>query len=512
MPKNIFAEFEKRVEEYPEKTALKISANALTYAELYRLASNLSANMSKQGVARGDHIGVLLPNSLEYVVLMLAVAKKGAVLVPHNLNLGLEAVERAFNSSDVKHFVCWHARIAEIMQRQMLPNDSGHLFVSVGKQVIGTSLLSKMMEEDVDWQPTEAKASDPYILTLTSGSTGQPKPIILSQETKIRRAHIAAEIYGVTDKDVTITSTPLYHSLAERLVLIPLLTGGTSVVMERFSPAAWLESVETNAVTFSILVSSQVKQVFSGLRPEAGLPESLACLVSSSERLPDEYKNTMKSYGKCQFHECYGASEIAIATDLKVGKGAPGTEHSVGVPVPGVAIRIIDTHGKPLEPGQIGEIACKTPFLFSGYYRQSEATHTCMADGYFRTGDLGKLDSEGYLYFVGRCGDTIKTGGINVYPRDVEEVLLSHQKVEDCAVVGLVDEWFGEIVTAVLVGDLETTKTLRELRLACLRDLADYQQPRRFFKANALHHTPMGKLDRKKVEDSVKSGLFEELQ
>jgi long-chain acyl-CoA synthetase len=330
---------------------------------------------------------------------------------------------------------------------------------------------------------------------MTSGSTGSPKPIILTQRTKFNRAQAAVELYGITAADRTLAATPLYHSLAERLALIPLLTGGTCILMPGFSTSSWLQCVREQQVTFTIAVSSQLKQIAAALAEPgnaAGIA-SLRCVVSSSALLDADTKAELIGRLQCDFHECYGTSEIAIASNLD-SHWARIKTRSVGRAAPGVDIRIIGPAGELLGCGEAGEIVCRTPMAFGGYFRRPDLTQAAMWGDYFRTGDIGRLDADGFLYFLGRSKDIIICGGINIYPADIEEVVNAHPSVRESAAFALPDPRLGEVVGLAIVPMQAQAFDLKQLRFHCCERLADFQQPRQFFLLSALPRNAMGKL------------------
>jgi long-chain acyl-CoA synthetase len=197
-------------------------------------------------------------------------------------------------------------------------------------------------------------------------------------------------------------------------------------------------------------------------------------------------------YFSCDFHECYGTSEIAIASNLN---GVASIKlHSVGNAAPGVDILIIGNNDEVLTAGEAGEIVCRTPMLFGGYFKQPELTKNAMWGDYFRTGDTGKLDAEGFLYFLGRCKDIIVSGGINIYPADIESVVERQGSVRESAAFAFPDDRLGEVVALAIVPSDAQTFNLRTLRLYCGQQLADFQQPRHFFIIDELPRNGMGKL------------------
>ncbi|MEZ0316605.1 MAG: class I adenylate-forming enzyme family protein [Methylophilaceae bacterium] len=486
----------------PEKQAIWCEGNTANYQELAQLVCRWSNAMAANGIKRGDHIGVLLPNSIEFVALMLVAADLGAVLVPLNTSLTTAAIQRAFEVADVKHVVAT-ARLLESLLKPELVADFvplwlkvDGLWLSVDEAVEGAQLLADLLQDiPLDAKPLHlGQEQDALILTMTSGSTGDPKPIILTQNSKFNRAAAAVKLYGITPDDRTLAATPLYHSLAERLVLIPLLTGGTSVLMSKFSPTTWLECVAEHTVTFSIAVSSQLKQIADelGNNPEYDI-SSLRCLVSSSALLDPVVKADLLEKFDCEFHECYGASEIAIASNLD-GFAARTKLQSVGEAAPSVDIKIIGKNDEELGVGEAGEIVCKTPMLFGGYFKRPDLTQAAMWGDYFRTGDTGKLDEDGFLYFLGRTKDIIISGGINIYPADVEAVVSEHASVSESAAFAFPDERLGEVVAVAVVAANKTEFDLRKLRFHCCEKLADFQQPRKFFVVDELPRNAMGKL------------------
>ena len=496
---SIVQQFYKHVLQTPDKAAVIFDDKVFTYQELANQISSLSKGLLDAGVNKGDHVAVLLPNGVEFVVLMITAANIGLVLVPNNTTIGEQSLCRSIYAADVKHAFVWHALIPDLKNTFDSILDEGAVFVSVGGAGNDADSYEALLKTPSDFSNlniTEELQEHPFILTMTSGSTGDPKPIVLSQQTKLLRAKAAIALYGINHEDITLIATPMYHSLAERLVIIPLITGGTCVLLGTYTAKKWLQAVIEHKVTFAIPVSSQLKQILLELNAHPCSLDSLRCLVSSSERLPDSVREEMKQVIHCEFHECYGASEVAIVTNLDHQRNANG---SVGLAIPGVDIKILDDNREPVATKQPGEIACKTPMLFSGYYKKPEATANAMWDGYFCTGDIGRLDEHGYLYFLGRKKDIVITGGINIYPKDIEDVLNSHESVVECAVIPLPDEAFGEKLTAVIVTNKNTSFSIRTLQRLCAKALADYQQPRGYIIVEELPKNPMGKIMKQKL-------------
>ncbi len=498
----LFALFASAAQRNPEKTALIIGPNQMRYSELAASVEHLAAHWQNAGVRSGDHVGVVAPNGAPFVQLMLAAARLGIVLVPQPLGAPADALLRAFTTTRVHHLAVWHGLLTSTPIRSALDGIGG-VKISIGGET-----------PPPDWHRFEAwlapaarratppaqapSATHPFLMVLTSGSTGTPKPIVLHQEVKLARARAAIDLYGLNQNDCFLAATPLYHSLAQRLVIAPLILGATSVVMENFSPALWCATIAEHRCSFTIAVSSQLKQALPELAKQAHDLSSLKRIVSSSALLDGPTKTALMGALRCDFHECYGASEIATATDLH----AQTDTHklgSVGRAVPGVDIRILDPKGEFAPTGKSGEIVCRTPLAFDGYFDQPALTQAAHHGAYFRTGDLGRIDADGYLYYDGRLKDIVITGGINIYPRDVEDVLNAHPEVHDCAVIAVEDDRLGEVVGAVLAtGSKDGTGSinLRAVQRLCAERLNDAQQPRHYFVVDKLPLNAMGKVDK----------------
>ncbi|HEY9098565.1 MAG TPA: class I adenylate-forming enzyme family protein [Thiobacillus sp.] len=503
---SLYAHFRQAAERTPGKLALVIGDVDYTYYELLKTVDALADGLSDLGVHSGEHLGVLLPNCAEFVLVLLAGARLGVVIVPQSMGLSAEALVSTFAAAHVQHLIVWSGVTDAVKGRGSLRDG---VCVVVGGYQPGWVEFQTVLDKGHDHlRPVPNMRDDlPYLMVLTSGSTGQPKPILLSQRTKLRRAAAAADLYGVTAADVTLAATPLYHSLAQRLVLLPLTTGGTSVILEHFTPAIWIAAVRAHGVTFSIAVSSQLKQILDALTDDKVSLPSLRCLVSSSALLDDVTKARLLAHLECAFHECYGASEIAIATNLSPQVAARKLG-SVGRAIADNDVMILGEDDQPVPPDTPGEIACRTSMLFSGYYAQPATTEAAMWGDYFRTGDLGRMDDEGFLYFLGRIKDIIICGGVNIYPKDIEDVVSSHPAVKECAAIPLLDEQLGEVVGMVVAFHEPTAAPeMRDLQRLCMQRLGDFQQPRRFFVVPALPRNALGKLDKPTLRQAYSTDL-----
>lgn len=446
---NIFSNFIGNVDKMPDKNAVIFDQQQYSYQAVYDLVIN-----DTRSIAPHSHVAVLLENTIEFVVLLLLAAKNNFVLVPFVPNTTEQQLQHLYHRNDVDIQI----------------SDQGLKAVK--------SRANGVKQYD-----------DQYIIVSTSGSTSAPKPIVLTQEIKLKRIDSARLSYGLDQHDVILVSTPMHHSLAQRGVLLALVLGGTAVIMDKFSPAAYLHSIEQHKVSFSFAVSSQLEAI-SEL--DWGHITSLKTLVSSSYTLKPETKLSLSEKLHCDIHECYGTSEIGCATNLSPADLLSHPQ-SVGNALAHVDIKIIDSING------VGEIAVKTTTAFKGYYKMPEQTTQSFIGDYFKTGDLGKID-DGFLYFMGRSKELIKTGGISVYPLDIEKVINQVKGVIECAVIGVEDDYFGEAIVAVVVGEV----TKKVLRKACQNGLAPYQHPMYYDIVAQLPKNALGKLQKFKLKAHYK--------
>jgi acyl-CoA synthetase (AMP-forming)/AMP-acid ligase II len=417
---------------YPKKAALIFKNETITYEELVNRVENCKFNIEKYA-----HVGVFLENSIDFVELLLLASKEKFTLVPFSTK------NIDFEKFDIEYL--YDGKLKKI--REYKDKESG------------------------------------YIIVSTSGSTSEPKPIVLTEEIKLKRMEIAKKSYNLSEKDVVLVSTPLHHSLAQRGVLLSFVIGGTCVLLDKFSEKTFLESIENNRVTFSFAVSNQLEAIKHEIK-NCNV-SSVRCMVSTSYQMNAETKRELLRY--FDIYECYGTSEIGCVTHLSPNdiKNHP---NSVGKALEGVEIKIKD-----------GEILVKSPWRFKEYYKLPQITKESFEGEYFKTGDLGEM-VDGFLYYKGRKKELIKTGGISVYPIDIEKVIKEVEGVDEVAVIGAEDEYFGEIVVAVVVGNVKKNEILKACSV-----LAPYQRPMFVDIVKELPKNALGKLQKFKLREKYKN-------
>lgn len=503
MRSKIADSFYHNAQEMPDKVAIWCDGKTKTYKEMAQLVSRYSHLLIKYGVKYGDHIAIPMNNSIESVALFFVAAELGVCLVPLNPTLPFEALKVAMEAGDIKHLIARSAFLNDCKRNGGI-SLSG-ITICLDRDFEGTISLLEIDEMPTE-RPTdlhEIDGSESLILTMTSGSTGNPKPIDLSQNNKWERAMAHVDVYSITKEDRVLAATPLYHSLAERLVMMPLMLGATTILLPRFTPKLWLDCVREQQVTFTIAVSAQLAQILEVMNADESISiDSFRAIVSSSALLEHHVKMQLIDKLQCEFHEMYGTSETSTATNICFQKSSH-KQKSVGLPFGDAKLRILNDNCNDCKPGEVGEIAVSSPLTCKGYYHQEDVMSSAKHEGYFRTGDLGYLDEDGYLYFAGRKKELIITGAVNVYPNDIDAVVSKMEGVAECAAFSYPDERLGEIVALAVVKEPESDITDRKIQMFCARNLADFQQPHKIFFVDALPKNAMGKLQRMKIIESL---------
>jgi len=475
---------------FPNKSALVTADQSYSYDDVLCLADRWASHI--WNVTKGrPRVALLLDNPLHCLGVSLAVARLDGACIPthpqwvaHQLNKG------------------WHACEVNVVVFEPAFSQKVENCSSDGIIFISTDVLPSLHPpggETVVPDSFPWSGEKDYLITLSSGSTGEPKPIVLSQSVKIERAKQTWGLYGLGCEDIVLCASPFFHSLGQRLVFVSLLLGATVVYMQQFTPRQWLALVETNRVTFVIAVSSHLYALKQYLLRNAEQLGSLNTIVTSSAPIDAHFKAQLFEKIGCDFHEIYGTTEVAIATNL-APNDARQKHSSVGLPCDGVDVRIFNDSGEILPCNELGEISVKTPVAFEGYYNQPEQTKNSLRDGYFLTGDLGMIDNVGFLTYVTRKKDVIISGGINIYPDDIEKIISQHAAVRQVAVVGVEDDLLGEVIVATCVID-DSPDIEVELRQLVQQHLAAVQHPLKYFFVDQLPLTPSGKIAKQVLRD-----------
>ena len=469
-----------RAQASPEHTALIFEDQVWNYAALNDATAAMSAQLYAAGVAPGMRVAVLMPNRAEYVVLIHALARVGALMVPLNLRLTTDELR---------------ARIEQAGCDFLIPADDEASLIDSAWTTLTLDELAALPADDAyAWMSAELDLDRVQSLIFTSGTTGQPKGALLTFGNHYHSAMASAYRLGTLPDDRWLACMPLYHVGGQAIVLRSCLYGITLVLHQGFDVQAVSTALDDDAITLVSLVPTMLHRLLDH-REDRAFPPALRCVLIGGAAANEELITRSLDLG-LPIALTYGlteaASQVATATPEQVRR-KPG---SVRKPLFGARVRIISSEGDELPPGEIGEIVVSGPTIMQGYDGKPPA------DGEIHSGDLGHLDEDGDLWVVQRRTDLIVSGGENVYPAEIEAVLLRHPNITEACVVGLADPEWGQRVSAAIVADSPISE--EEVIAYCREHLAGYKVPRIVSLVSSLPATSTGKVKRDKVLAAIK--------
>ena len=487
---------------FPETIALQDSSRSYTYPQTNARVNRLANSLLSLGLVKGDRVAVLLENSIEIIELYLAAAKAGIVIVPINFRLVGPEIAYITNNSDAKAFVVHDQFAAEVDRvKDELGNIAPDNYFIVGNPRDGFRPYEELISNGTDREPdVQVAAEDTWILIYTSGTTGKPKGVIRSHASHISFYLINAVDFGFNEHDFCMNVMPLCHINSTFFTLTFLYIGAGVYVhpAQSFRPEEILEIVEREKITFISLIPTHYNLILNA--PEDALKRdvsSIRKLLCSSAPVRKSMKEAIMDYFKgVELYEGYGSTEAGIVTVLKpeyqmkklgsIGFETLGTEF----------VKILDRDGNEVPDGEVGELYSRGPMLFDEYYKLPEKTAESFVGGWFSAGDMARKDADGFYEIVDRKDNMIITGGENVYPSEVEEVVGGHPDVFDAAVIGLPDDKWGERVAAVVIKKAGAELDETSLRDYCKDKMAGYKRPKDvfFIEADAMPRTATGKI------------------
>ena len=492
----------------PQKKMIYFEDRPFTYQEVNHRINQLCHLLLGMGIQKGDRVSVLLHNCPQYLEIFFAVSKIGAILVPLNWRLAEPELEFILKDSGSRILIFepeFEEVVTSLRSNLSLSNGSS---ISVGQSCpdwamdYEKALLGHSAHEPaVEWS---VGGEDPHILMYTSGTTGVPKGAVLSHRKTFFNVLNADIFYNLTSQDVMIISRPMFHSGGLLVESAPVLyKGGTLILRKRFRPHEILETIQKYRVTLLELPAT----VYQFILHECDLAQydmsSVRCYFTGGEQIP---KAMLKEYYRkgIVISQIFGQTEASTITFLP-SEEAVLKIGSVGLPVFHGEVRIVDKQGKDVSPGEIGEIIIKGPTLMSGYWNRPDLTAETIREGWLYTGDLARMDEEGYIYIVDREKDMYISGGENIYPAEMEKLLHAHSKIFDAAIVGVPDEKWGEVGKAHIV--LKPNETMaKEEALQFLRGkVAKYKIPKYVEFVEELPKTASGKIQKFLLKEGHKS-------
>ncbi|KZM55777.1 MULTISPECIES: class I adenylate-forming enzyme family protein [Geobacillus] len=494
--------WKRNIEEYGPYPLLVFEGKEYTNIECDTRSSQLAHALIELGVKPGDRVVVTMPNSPEVIIAFSGVLKAGAVVVPVLPLLQTQELHYIFKDCQPKVVLT-----AEMLWAKAKEAANGlpapPMIVTLDAPDSPHSLRTRMEQAPASLTTSEVNENDPAALLYTSGTTGQPKGVVLTHRNLSTNAEAAAEMAKRLPTEfarVGLGVLPISHAFGFTMMNVALLLGDQVVLLPYFEPKKALEAIERHRVTHTAMVPAMFHALCHYAEADRYDTSSLVACISGSAALPPELAEQFQRKFNCLILEGYGLSEaapIVTATDptkpIKLG--------SVGLPLPGVRVAVVDEYGNPLPPNEVGELIVSGPNVFQGYYGKDEETRQALRDGWLYTGDMARIDEDGYVFIVDRKKDVIIRGGFNIYPRDIEELLMSHPDVLEAGVVGVPSPKMGEEVAAYVVVRRGAQVTEAELVEFCQKRLAKYKTPRFLKKVGYLPKTMIGKIDKKKLRE-----------
>lgn len=483
----------------PKRTFLQFDGQSFSYEDTAVLAARWASRLHAAGVERGDRVALFLENSSAFVMAYLGAHLIGAIVVLVNTQYRQTELRHILNDSAAKVVIVGDQAHADLIHQSDAP----------GVVIFASEAVLEGAGDMPDWTHAPAPA-DLALIGYTSGTTGRSKGAMLTHANLMANSAAVTRAWHWTERDRLLLTLPLFHIHGLGVGLNgTLFATGTVDLRRGFDATDVLDTLARGETTMFFGVPTMYTRLIAEARRRrsegsAVRVDGMRLFVSGSAPLsPQTFAEFEELFGH-RILERYGMTEtIMNLTNPYDGERRPGT---VGMPFPGQEARVVDVHTRqPLPDGEIGEIQVRGPNVFAGYWRNPQATAEAFdANGWFNTGDLGWRSADGYFTITGRARELIISGGYNIYPREVEEVLLDHPAVAEVAVVGLPDAEFGEQVVAVVVPAMQTTDGLeQELIDWCRARLASYKKPRRVVFAAALPRNALGKVQKHVVQQQL---------
>ncbi|MGZ6746199.1 MAG: long-chain-fatty-acid--CoA ligase [Nocardioides sp.] len=501
---------------YPEREAVVLAnpqgqSTRLTYAQVDAAANQVANLLVERGIRPGDKVALSCANLPHFTIAYYGILKAGATVVPLNVLLKAREVAYHLGDSEAKAYLCFEGTPELPIGQEgyagfgQAEGCEHFLLITVdpaadspieGAETLGHALAG----QPTTFETVETDADDTAVILYTSGTTGQPKGAELRHRNMRDNALAGSDLFGADAErpDTYLCVLPLFHSFGQTVIQNGAFAfGGTVVMLPRFDAAQALAVMGKEEVTFFAGVPTMYWGLLGALDDSVDvkrLAANLRVAAAGGSALPAEvHKDFERKFG-VTILEGYGLSETSPVASFSP-YGQPVRVGSIGIPIPGVEMRLLQADSwEDVPEGEVGEIAIKGHNIMKGYYNRPEATDEVIRDGWFRSGDLGRRDEDGWYYIVDRSKDMIIRGGYNVYPREVEEVLMTHEDVSLAAVVGVPHESHGEEIKAFVILNPGATTTEEELLAWGKEQMATYKYPRQVVVVDSLPMTATGKI------------------
>jgi long-chain acyl-CoA synthetase len=479
--------------EDPDHTAVKLDDTELSYKMLDGATAHMVGLLREHGVEPGDRVGIMLPNVPYFPVCYYGILRAGAIVVPMNVLLKKREVGYYLKDPEAKLLIAWDA-FSEAGETGAEEAGAECLLVKVGEFENQVGAAEPVTEV------AETGDGDTAVILYTSGTTGQPKGAELSNANLARNAEASRGLFGLGSEAVVLGALPLFHTFGQTCGMNATLGGGgTLTLITRFDPAKALEIIQRDQVNvFQGVPTMYGAMLHLSNRDDYDVSTLKVCASGGSAMPVELMRGFEKAFG-CQVLEGYGLSESSPVASFNHPdrERKPG---SIGTPIEGVEMKIVDDDGNEVDQGEVGEIVIKGHNVMNGYWKREDATAETIVDGWLHTGDIGKVDEDGYFFIVDRKKEMIIRGGYNVYPREIEEVLYEHPDVREAAVLGIPSDEYGEEVAAAVALKDGASVSPEDLRTYVKEQVAGYKYPRKVWLVDELPKGPTGKILKREIE------------
>lgn len=490
----------KTANEKKEKIAAAINDQEITFGQMEKESNQLAHGLIELDIKPSDMVSIMLSNSIEFLISYVGVIKSGATMVPLNISFKLAAVEYILNNSEAK-IIITSKKFLPLIQKCEL-NYLENIILVDGEKSDDYLLFSEIKSKKTNLAKLEN--IDPEFTAAclyTSGTTGQPKGAMLTHNNLIFDTQKSIEHLKVDDSDRYICVLPMFHAFAETVcMLMPLFLGAEIIIVDKFLPETVLKTIQEKNVTFFAGVPTMYSALLNVKNKGKYDLSHLNLCISGGAAMPQQTMEDFEKTFNVKILEGNGPTEASPVAYVNPVDGERKTG-SVGLPIPETKVKIVDENDKEKALGEIGEIIVQGGHIMKGYFKMPEETKKTLRGGWLHTGDLGRMDEDGYVYIVDRKKDMINVGGMNVYPREIEEQLYKHPKVKEAAVVATKDELRGEIPKAIIVLKDGETANEREIQKYCMRYFANYKIPKLVDFLDELPKNATGKIDKKNLSD-----------
>ncbi|MCH6263959.1 MULTISPECIES: class I adenylate-forming enzyme family protein [Neobacillus] len=504
---NLFEALERNARYQPDKTAIIFNERVYTYKEYNEQVNRIANSLISYGVKRGDKIALMMKNSDLFCFIYYGILKAGGVAVPVNFRLTAKEASYILDDSD-SIIVFADEDLAEVVDKASEGNDKIQLQVIAGSNKRENQiLLSAFQSSVVDNPEREVLESDDAEILYTSGTTGLPKGVVLDHHRVI---HVALGIiitFKMGPEDQLLHLAPLFHCAQLNLFLVPgSILGCTQIVRQEFNPVQTLKDIDQYKISLFFGVPTMYNFLLQvPNRDQFDLSSVKRCGYGAAPMPTALLKQAMEMFQTDQFYNMCGQTEggpggvYLLPEEHKTKFGTSGRASY------GTDAKVVDENGEDAKPGEVGEFIIKCENVMKGYYKKPEETAKVLRNGWLYTGDLAKIDEDGYITLVDRKKDMIISGGENVYSTEVEHVLYKHPDILEAAVIGVPHEVWGETVAAVIVPKEGKQINQEELQQFCREELAGYKIPRIIYQINQLPRNTSGKVLKYQLRENYKT-------